>query len=285
MSATTIEWTATVLPDGTSLPGYTFNPWIGCTKVSPGCDNCYAENQNGFYKWNPAGWGPHADRKRTSASYWRQPLKWNREAEASGIRRKVFCASLADVFDNHKSIDEQWRLDLWRMIRVTPALDWLLLTKRPQNIAKMLPDSYGESPWGDGWPNVWLGTTAENQEEADRRIPILLATPAAVWFVSAEPLLGPIDFNALADGYENLNGLSGLRENPFGDIVERRYGSKLDWVIVGGESGRAPRDNDFLANARAIRDQCQSAGVAFFGKQNVGKAPLPADLALREWPR
>lgn len=281
MSVTNIEWTATALPDGTSLPGYTFNPWIGCQKVSPGCDNCYAEAQNGRWSWNAAGWGPHASRRRTSAGYWRQPLKWNREAEASGIRRKVFCASLADVFDNHNSIATDWRLDLWLTIRETPHLDWLLLTKRPQNVRRYLPPG-----WGDGWPNVWLGVTAENQEEADRRIPILLSTPAAVRFVSAEPLLGPVDFARSFDlpgGWEECFPL-GVPPDRM-DEIDGDPPPRLDWIIVGGESGRAPRDNGFLANACAIRDQCKAAGVAFFGKQNVGKTPLPDDLAVKEWPR
>lgn len=278
MAETAIEWTATVLPDGTSLPGYTFNPWIGCTKVSPGCDHCYAETQNDFRKWNAAGWGPHASRRRTSAGYWRQPLKWNREAEASGIRRKVFCASLADVFDNHGSITSGWRGDLWHLIARTPNLDWLLLTKRPQNIAKMLPDGYGAPPWGDGWPNVWIGTTAENQAEADRRIPILLNTPAAVRFVSAEPLLGRIVIPR-AWLRQGDNGSWPMSEQPH---------TGLDWVIVGGESGPSarPMHPDW---ARSIRDQCKAAGVPFFMKQMGGKrkpfAPIPTDLNIKEWPR
>lgn len=282
MSATTIEWTATPLPDGTSLPGYTFNPWIGCTKVSPGCDNCYAENQNGRWNWNAAGWGPHASRRRTSTGYWRQPLKWNREAEASGIRRKVFCASLADVFDNHGSITSGWHGDLWHLIASTPALDWLLLTKRPQNIAKMLPDGYGAPSWGDGWPNVWLGVTAENQEEANRRIPILLATPAAKRFVSAEPLLGAIDYRRWLSSdpggaiYDAAGGQM--------DYVEPT-GPALDWIIAGGESGRGarPMHPDWV---RSIRDQCAAAGVPFFFKQWGEWAPVyDRDVDDPDWRR
>lgn len=302
MSTTTIEWTATPLPDGTSLPGYTFNPWIGCTKVSPGCDHCYAENQNGRWNWNAAGWGPHASRRRTSAGYWRQPLKWNREAEASGIRRKVFCASLADVFDNHGSITSGWHGDLWHLIASTPALDWLLLTKRPQNIAKMLPDGYGAPSWGDGWPNVWLGTTAENQEEADRRIPILLNTPAAVRFVSAEPLLGQIDFSSLRKynprGEPWINALHGLVTR--GQYLARSPSEcsfntstrvippelpGLDWIIAGGESGpgASPMHPDWV---RSIRDQCAATGVPFFFKQWGEWAPVyDRDVDDPDWRR
>ena len=158
-----IEWTH-----------HTFNPWIGCTKVSAACDFCYAE------AWDKRGlqgkesrWGPHAARTRTKT--WGNPLRWQRQALEQGRRFRVFCASLADVFDNHKSILPQWRADLWSLIRHCPNLDFLLLTKRPQNIAKFAPWRWGE------WPdNVWLGTTVENQATADQRIWHLLQIPAKV---------------------------------------------------------------------------------------------------------
>lgn len=233
---TKIEWTATHLPDGRVLPGYTFNPWTGCTKVSPGCDHCYAEGWS--KRSGHVEWGPHGARRRTSAANWRLPIKWNAEAKASGIRRKVFCASLADVFDNHRSILPEWRADLWALIAATPHLDWLLLTKRPQNIVKMLPDGYGAPAWGDGWPNVWLGTTAENQTEFDRRSNYLRAAPAVVRFISYEPALAAID--------ADLTG--------------------IHWLICGGESGPGarPMHPDW---ARSLRDQCKAADVRFFFKQ------------------
>lgn len=241
-----IEWTH-----------HTFNPWIGCQVVSPACDNCYAEAQNRFRNWNPQGWGPHAARKRTSASYWRQPLKWNREAEAAGERRRVFCASLADVFDNHRSIDPAWRNDLWKLIAATPHLDWLLLTKRPQNIFKMLPDR-----WHGGWNNVWLGTTVENQQEANRRIPKLLSVPAKIRFLSCEPVLEPVDLGFVKDrngwrdvlhGWRNCDAYVGADDS-------------VNWVICGGESGpnARPMHPDW---ARDLRDQCAAAGVPFLFKQ------------------
>ena len=196
MAETTIESTATPLPDGTLSPGFTFNPWIGCQEVSPACDNCYArEFMTRKTTWATAWSG---DRFRTSEANWKKPLAWNRKAEKSGVRAKVFCASLADVFDN--KTPPEWRDELWHLIADTPHLDWLLLTKRPQNIAKMLPPMalnlyYGAWPW----PNVWLGTTVENQEEADRRIPCLLAVPAVKRFLSCEPLLGPVDLTRIPE--------------------------------------------------------------------------------------
>ncbi|WP_420411647.1 DUF5131 family protein [Roseibium sp.] len=238
---------------------HTFNPWIGCTKVSPACDHCYAEAQNEFRKWNKEGWGPKAARKRTSDSNWKKPLKWDREAKAAGERRRVFCASLADVFDNHSSILPEWRADLWELIAKTPNLDWLLLTKRPQNIAKYLPNDSSKPwyrPWNMKWPwpNVWLGTSTENQTEWDRRWPILASIPAAVRFISAEPLLSR--------------------------IVLRGPG-RLDWLIAGGESGSSarPMHPDIV---RTLRDECASAGVPFLFKQWGEWAPATIeDLPAR----
>jgi protein gp37 len=153
------------------------------TRISPACDRCYAAalaKRTG--RRDRAGrdlWDPHAGRVHTSADYWRTPLRWTRDALAAGQRRRVFCASMADIFDNRAP--PAWRDELWQLVRATPALDWQILTKRPQNAAKMLP-----SDWGDGWPNVWLGTTTENQLEAARRIPELLALSAIVHFLSVE---------------------------------------------------------------------------------------------------
>lgn len=269
-----IEWT-----------DHTFNPWTGCTKVSPACDHCYAEGwakRSGHVQW-----GPHGDRRLTSAANWRKPLKWNEEARRLGIRYRVFCASLADVFDNHHSIMQDWRAQLWALIRATPNLDWQLLTKRPQNIAKMLP-----SDWGDGWPNVWIGTTVENQVEADRRIPIFLNVPARVRFLSCEPLLGPLELRQIAHGKRMFYP---LQELTWKQLWKRYWPNKgsgisysdarasydsdggvwppdntrprgIDWVICGGESGRESRPMN-INWARHLRDQCKKAGVPFFMKQ------------------
>lgn len=249
MAETTIEWTATPLPGGGAAPGYSFNPWVGCAKVSPGCDRCYAE---GWAKrtGRPGLW--RGERRRTSAENWRKPLAWDRKAAAAGVRAKVFCASLADVFDNRA--EPEWRAALWGLVAATPSLDWLLLTKRPQNIGRMLP-----AGWGGGWPNVWLGTTCENQEEADRRIPRLLLAPARVRFLSCEPLLGPLDLRRLA------------------------LGDGVHWVIAGGESGGGARPME-EAWAADLRDQCRAASVPFFMKQMARRAPIPPALRVRQWP-
>lgn len=251
-----IEWT-----------DHTFNPWVGCTKVSPACDHCYAEGwakRSGMVKWG----GP---RKRTSEANWKKPAKWNREAKAAGVRRRVFCASLADVFDNQ--VPNEWREELWCLIRTTPHLDWLLLTKRPQNIAKMLPVDWNSGA-GQGYFNVWLGTTAENQAEADKRIPHLQRIPAAVRFLSCEPLLAPLDLDR--------GGFSFLRRLVDPSNRSNVY-EPVNWVICGGESGHGARDMD-ADWARELRDDCKSAGVAFFMKQMTKKAAIPDDLMIREFP-
>ena len=259
-----IEWTH-----------HTFNPWIGCTKVSPACDHCYAEDWDKRYEGGKH-WGPKAPRRLTSAANWNKPRQWNKVAEERGIRYRVFCASLADVFDN--KAPEGARDRLWQLIRETPHLDWLLLTKRPQNIAKMLP-----ADWDEGYRNVWLGTTVENQEEADRRIPHLLRVPAKVRFLSCEPLLGPVQLWTYDDGdlygpgviyYGSDTGLY-HDESPEG-YDDSRVG--IHWVIAGGESGPnyRPASPDWF---RGLRDQCLSAGVPFLFKQWEGKTQ--SDIKLK----
>lgn len=165
----------------------TFNAWIGCTKVSPGCDHCYAEALDARHRWGGnTHWGTAVPRYRTSANLWKQPLAWNRKAEASGKPWRVFTNSLADVFDNE--VPAGWRADLFSLIDDTPALMWLLLTKRIGNAPKMLTMKY-DRRIGEAvpFPNVWIGASVVNQEEADRDIPKLLATPAAKRFVSYDP--------------------------------------------------------------------------------------------------
>jgi protein gp37 len=230
----------------------TFNPWIGCTQVSPGCDGCYAKAMMDD-RYGRAKWGAGQPRVRTSEANWRQPLSWNRKAEREGRRLRVFCASLADVFDNE--VPDAWRLDLFRLIRGTPHLDWQLLTKRIGNApimlgnVRLLADEYIE-PFP--WPNVWIGATVVNQEEYDRDIGKLLRLPAAVHFLSVEPMLGPIDMR--------MGGAS------MPDYADHRPLASLDWVIVGGESGpkARPAHPDWF---RSLRDQCAAAGVPFHFKQ------------------
>nr|WP_241030742.1 phage Gp37/Gp68 family protein [Paraburkholderia sp. Ac-20347] len=236
-----IEWT-----------DHTFNSWEGCQKVGPGCDHCYAEARNSRFAGGTAvNWGPGAPRRRTSPANWRKPLAWNAaHAEffaAHGRRQRVFCASLADVFDN--AVDPAWHSDLWNLILATPNLDWLLLTKRIGNAQAMLPIAPPLS-------NVWLGATIVNQEEADRDIPKLLAVPARVRFLSMEPLLGDVDLTSIPWGGHRVSVLQGWNQPEHG----------IHWVIVGGESGPGARPMH-PRWARAIRAQCAAAGTPFLFKQ------------------
>ncbi|GLV21957.1 hypothetical protein TomMM35A_18100 [Sphingobium sp. TomMM35A] len=239
---------------------HTFNPWIGCTKVGPGCDNCYAADLSKARLGVP--WGPGEPRRHTAASTWKQPRAWNNRAARLGIRYRVFCASLADVFDNE--VPAEWRAELFQLIRETPHLDWLLVTKRIGNVAKMA-ESAGGLP-----ENVWLGATIVSQLEADRDIPKLLAVKGPHFrFLSMEPLLGPVDLRTLSTlqfrNAEVLDALSGQLSGMFGDYCPTRLPA-LDWIIVGGESGpnARPMHPDW---ARDIRDQCAAAGVPFLFKQ------------------
>lgn len=268
-----IEWT-----------DHTWNPWIGCQKVSPACDRCYAETlvmtrMQNMPQGRP-GWGPHGARVPTAERNWQYPHRWAREARQAAARPRVFTLSLGDFFDNQAN--ETWRSRAWSTMRDTPELDWLVLTKRPQNIAAMLPSWWGPM----GLPNVWLGCTVENQAEADRRIPILLDVPARVRFLSCEPLLGIVDLTRVAlPGGRYLDALSGLRYFGPGNAP---VGPRVDWVIAGGETGKGarPMDPDW---ARSLRDQCVGSGVAFFMKQmgapvKARQPAIPDDLLVRQFP-
>lgn len=255
MAETKIQWTATPRADGTFAPGYTFNSWIGCAKVSPGCKNCYAAVDTFARVSASRGlplWGEQAARHVTSDDNWRKPLRWNREAAAMGERRKVFCASLSDVFEARDDLDPH-RARLWELIEATPALDWLLLTKRPEEIMQRIPER-----WRDGLPaSVWVGTTVENQEMAEARIPHLLRVPARIRFLSCEPLLDELDLSAFLQAARD-----GLGDGP----------RAIDQVIIGGESGPKARPLD-LAWARKLVQQCLAAGVKPFVKQ-LGAKPV-----------
>ncbi len=227
---------------------HTFNPWWGCTNVSPGCDNCYAE---AFAKRTGHDvWGRDGGRRFFGDKHWAEPLRWNEKAKNE--RRRVFCASMADVFENdERLVDERNRL--WDLIALTPNLDWQLLTKRPENVTRMVPGHWvnDHSPM---WPaNVWLGTTVEDQTRATIRVPRLIGVPGPeVRFLSCEPLLGPVDL--------------------WPWIGPNYLFSPIHWVICGGESGPHHRPLD-LANARVVRDQCGLAAVPFFFKQVGGRTP------------
>ena len=232
----------------------TFNPWSGCQKVSHGCEHCYAERTVG-----PSLWGPTGQRRLHGYDYWQQPDRWHEQALRDGRRVRVFCGSICDVFEDRLDL-VRTRKRLWEVVERTTALDWQLLTKRPENISRMVPEA-----WMEHWPShVWIGTSVENQEWADRRVAELVKIPAEIRFLSVEPLLGPIPALPL-DG--------------------------IHWVIVGGESGSRARPMD-LAWARDVRDQCAAAGVAFFMKQLGGRwdkrhrlEQFPEDLRIQAFPR
>lgn len=304
MGVTKIQWTSTVHPDGTITPGYSFNPWRGCTKVSEGCANCYAETMSGRNPRVLGEWGPDGTRVVAAEAQWRLPVKWDAEARKDGRRRRVFCASLADVFEGPETMPAHTdygsagpdttavprlvhddvaaaRERLFQLIDATPMLDWLLLTKRPQNVVPLYGTwlhftralQHRRPLWPD---NLWVGTSVENQARAEERLPALCAIPAKVRFVSFEPLLESVDPRPW------LGGPGGVH-----------------WAIVGGESGphARPFDPDW---ARYLLDMCHDDGVAFFMKQlgeNVPGGPalklrnkggdlddIPPELRVREFP-
>ncbi|KAA0686610.1 DUF5131 family protein [Azospirillum brasilense] len=221
-----IEWTT-----------HTFNPWWGCLKVSPACKHCYAESW--AKRTGHDLWGVAATRRFFGDKHWAEPLKWNAEAIGAEVRPRVFCASMADVFEDRRDLDAA-RARLWTLIENTPNLDWLLLTKRPEMVNAL-------APWNDNWPkNVWLGTTVENQRYAEERLPELAAIPASVRFISAEPLLGPLDLTA--------------------------WTASIDWVITGGESGPKARPSS-PTWFRDLLNQCMAADISFHFKQWGDWAP------------
>ena len=225
---------------------HTFNPWEGCQKVGPGCDNCYAEARDKRFTGG-THWGPGTPRRLTSTANWNKPLKWDRDAAKAVTRPRVFCASLADVFDNE--VSPHWRAELVNLISKSPNLDWLLLTKRIGNAAAMLEQaidnlSGGQYGWDDDrrFPHVWIGATICNQVEADRDIPKLLALPAAVRFLSIEPMLGPIDLTDITTKFDGGSDHFSALYDPEDDCADTT--PYVDWVIVGGESGSHARPID-----------------------------------------
>jgi protein gp37 len=241
MGATSIEWTARTRIDGTIVPGFTFNPWIGCSKIDPLCANCYASVDT-FTRVNRSRgrelWGPDAERHVTSSANWLKPIKWDRDAAAAGELRGVFCASLADICEDRRDLDapREW---LWELIRWCDSLDFMLLTKRPQNIGRLVPQ--------DILDRVWMGVSAGTVAGL-KRVELLMRHRAFRRFVSAEPLLEDIDFDPMDLAYRDDDG------------------RPVDLVIVGCESGhRARRTEDVWV--RGVRENCAASGVSFFLKQ------------------
>lgn len=258
----------------------TFNPWIGCTKVSPGCDHCYASVSTPARTMG-IQWGAGQARRRTSPANWKLPMRWNEAAPHTTFAGRkgfwpVFCSSLADVFDNE--VPAEWRRDLFDLIAETPNLTWLLLTKRIGNAEDMINAALLDDGPLWPWPNVWLGATIVNQEEADRDVPKLLEVPAAKRFVSYEPALGPVDFTRVCDRSTRkalwINSIEARDANPAHEFLVKTLGpdypyTRLDWIIVGGDSDqRGMRARPFdLEWARSTVRQCKVAGVPVFIKQ------------------
>jgi len=247
-----------------SWTDHTFNPWWGCTNVSPGCDHCYAESSSN--RWGFKIWGKDSARRFFGEKHWNEPIKWNQKAKEEGIRRKVFCASMCDILEEWQpSPGEEGRLDMERerlfsLVESTPSLDWLLLTKRPQNYLRMLPQPWLDNPRS----NVWVMTTVESPEYL-WRLDAILRIPAVVRGASWEPGLAYVDFKPYA-GIDSL------------------------WVIGGGESGAACRPFE-VAWARQVRDDCRAIGARFFLKQLGGHPDKrenpqewPEDLRVQEFP-
>jgi protein gp37 len=265
MGATGIEWTRG--PNGEQ--GYTFNPWIGCTRISPACGDdtgggCYAEQAAKKLK---VEWGVHAERRTVSEGTWEAPLGWDRAAAKAGEIRSVFCASMADILDNHRSIAPHWRGRTYDLIDRTPNLRWLLLSKRPELARRFLP-----AAWFTGaWPkNVWFGFTAENQTRFDHCAKHARDIPAPVIFMSGEPLLGRI-------------------------MLPSRTGEWLKWVIAGGESGPLALCRDTpLDLFFGLHAECRYERIAYFQKQLAQISAraaykdfrrFPVELQVREYPK
>lgn len=271
MGITTIGWTSTIDPDGTIAPGYTANPWMGCVRVSPGCQHCYAESFV-VNRFKLPVWGPASTTKRVrTKAAWVNVPRWNKAAKLAGVRRKVFVASLADVFEDHPMLPE-WRRDFLTLLERCTSLDVQLLTKRPENVVKMVPEA-----WLKMWPaHIWVGATAEDRKRMAERSVALRDVPALVRFLSCEPLLEDL-------GSMDLTG--------------------IDWAIIGGESGTGARPFN-IEWARNIIRECRKSATAIFVKQ-FGAVPVtgggtrielvdsshggdpeewPKDLRIREFP-
>lgn len=315
MAVTKIEWTGTPLAHrlrlsravrldgnvmldagehaaGEILPGFTFNPWLGCQRVSEACRRCYAEVWSKRVGYTDTGhrrlaiWGPPSTtpRVRTSRENWRRPRRWNQLAVELGVRFKVFCASLADVGEDHPQVGP-WRKELFDLIDATPDLDWLLLTKRPEHLSTTWPWPTQSAP-----RNIWVGATMEDQACADRRAGPLLTIPAAVHFASVEPMLGAVDLGFALPSPKVLAKINAdARRLGRGHYPLPSGAGHLRWVILGGESGGAHRELS-LGEADHLAAQSLMHGAAVFVKQDSGPHPgtrgrlSDSMWALKQWP-
>lgn len=255
MGVTNIQWTSGI----NGAPGYTFNPWLGCRKVAPECQNCYITSTPPF---RFRGLAHGSQRVRTAESTWKQPRAWNRKAEGGAERPRVFCLSLGDWLDD-ENVPIEWLADLLRVIHYTPNLDWLLLTKRPQN---WRPRMYAvmhnfmsvremTSKWLANIPpaNVWIGVSAGADQAA------ALAIPSRVHFLSCEPMLKPLNFE---------------------------HARKFSWIIFGGESGNKARPCNIAWIDEGL-GLCRTYKIPAFVKQLGAKPyyePVPAHRVESRWP-
>lgn len=319
MTTSKIEWTDR--SDWNPVRGCTrVSP--GCGGPGPH-GGCYAEVLAGRFS-DPGQWGHGFANRTPAGMRWTGkveliedrltlPLRWRKPAPG---KNKVFASSTSDIF--HESLTDEDIDRIFAVMIQSPDWTFQVLTKRSGRmreylsrhrwhkwaaIARELRDQFRHLRTPDirggdccPVPNVWLGVSVEDQQRANERIPDLLGTPAAKRFLSCEPLLGSVDLSCIEprdwkspprwwgiDMIDATNGW-GLTFDEDSEVDETHTLPSIDQVIVGGESGPRCRDNDFLTNARSLRDQCRTAGVAFFGKQNVGKAALPDDLLIREFP-
>lgn len=269
MGETSISWT-----------NFTFNTWWGCFKISPGCANCYAASfDRRVHGKGTDHWERTGSRWFQSDEYWQQPLKWDAKAARAGVRKRVFCGSMCDWAEQHPNPEIHRQMDAYRgrlfeLIQRTQHLDWLLLTKRPEHVVEYLPwVRRCDAPW----PNVWIGTTVEDQEHADLRVPVLLEIAAAVHFLSCEPLLGPVDLTRIRhSSVHGFDALAGVTNYP---VPSPRH-NRVTWVIAGAESGHRARACD-VAWLRALRDQCAGTDTAFFLKQAVWRQPITIGIGSR----
>lgn len=255
----------------------TFNPWWGCTRVSPGCERCYAET---FAKRVGQDiWGPTKGRRFFGEKHWNEPIHWDAKARREGRRLKVFCASMADICEDHEQL-EPWRTRLIELVKHTRNIDWLFLTKRPENYLKMFGDGFFRSN-----PHVWPGFTAENQEQLDKRVGHVVRIPGKgrKW-ISAEPLLSRLDVRS------HLRRTEHVRENGSVGKIIARHIDGIVWVVVGGESGCEFRDPG-VEHLISVVDQCKATVVACYVKQDAGRLPgqqgrIPDEYwSVKEFPR
>ena len=258
MKHTKIEWAH-----------HTVNFWWGCTKVSEACAHCYAETLAKLFSRGKATWGATGARWLRHQRAAEELMKLDASARKRGVRERVFINSMSDTFEDRADLNAAREL-LWICCCCVPSLDVLLLTKRPENVMRMVP-----AEWGERWPaNVWIGTTVENQAMADLRIPALLQVPAVVRFLSCEPLLGPVDLTRIDTTSDSDPGFSALELR---DGDEGTIEGTIGWIICGGESGGNARPMAY-AWASSLRDQCRAAGVPFFFKQWGEFVPMPGNM-------